>query len=142
MQYEPNVACYDTLAIPSEENIDDYQYNTRLTHPPITEYHDDSEYMHESRHNCLQHSSRINESPMFFLHPSSSYSGNVEGHYWHAQDIGYENVYGHSSCSNPVCNMNHNYSSLDGCSLATDNPVSYTDEEGKSFGRYTDALSK
>ena len=138
MQYDPNVSYYDAPAIASEENINDYQYDTRLVPPPITEYHDNSEYMAESRYNCPQNSSLANDSPMFLLHSSSCYSGHFEGRYWYAPDIGYDNVCEHNNGSGPLRNMGHENSPIDECSLARDNHTGYKDVEGQALGRYSD----
>ena len=134
MQYDPNVAYYDAPAMASEENINDYQYDTRLVPPPITEYHDNSEYIAESRYNCQQNSSLANESPTFLLHPSPCYSGHFEGRYCYAPDIAYDNVYGHINGSRPIRNMGHEHSPIDECSLAIENHTSYKDEEGRALG--------
>ena len=141
MQYDPNVSYYNATAIASEENTIDYQYDTRLVPPPITEYHDNSEYMSESRYNCPQNSSLGNESPMLLLHPSSCYSGHFEGRYCYDPDIGYGNVYGHTNDSGPLRNMGHEHSPIHGCLLARDNHTGYKDGEGQVSGRYADTSS-
>ena len=138
MQYDPNVSYYDAPAIASEENINDYQYDTILVPPPITEYHDNSEYMAESRYNCPQNSSLGNESPMFLLHPSSCCSGHFEGRYCYAPDTGHGNVYGHINGSGPLRNMGHEHSPIDECSVARENHSGYQYEEGQALGRYSD----
>ena len=91
-----------------------------------------------SRYNCPQNSSLGNESPMFFLHPSSCYSGHFEGRYCYDRDIGYGNVYGHINDSGPLRNMGHEHSPIDECLLARENHTGYNDAEGQASGRYAD----